>query len=159
MSKNNHTFAKETTNYKPPYFQNLVKPHQRILQTFKDPEYVKPDNQSDVFNFGSDEFKIQDVYNHYYHNVSIQGSEIIHFNFLQYINSLIILMQTKRYQIQAFMDLYLFDVMKDYTDNTNQDEIEKLTLKTKKVAQLAQKLFNLKMLEDRLLERKQMMKA
>ena len=29
------------------------------------------DNQSDVFNFGAEEFNIQDVYKHYYSNVSI----------------------------------------------------------------------------------------
>ena len=30
------------------------------------------DNQSDVFNFGAEEFNIQDVYKHYYSNVSIR---------------------------------------------------------------------------------------
>lgn len=30
---------------------------------------MKEDNQSDVFNFGADDFNIKDIYTHYYSNV------------------------------------------------------------------------------------------
>jgi hypothetical protein len=35
------------------------------------------DNQSDVFNFGAEDFNIQDVYKHYYSNVSILRAFLI----------------------------------------------------------------------------------
>ena len=51
--------------------------------------------------------------------------------------------------------MYFFDALYEYAKD--KEDNYKLAAKTKKVAQLAQKLYNLNMLEDRLIARKRLM--
>ena len=45
------------------------------------------DNQSDVFNFGAEDFNIQDVYKHYYSNVSILRAFLVPSHFHKHVFS------------------------------------------------------------------------
>ena len=46
-------------------------------------------------------------------------------------------LQTKRYPIQSFTDVYFYDAIREVSENESQEEIERLIKKTEKVAQLA----------------------
>ncbi len=52
--------------YKKPRFQSVFLHKKKLRDLFDDPEYVKRDNQTDVFAFGSDGFSIQNIYQYYY---------------------------------------------------------------------------------------------
>lgn len=53
--------------------------------------------------------------------------------------------------------MFFFDAVQEYA--RNKDDLQRITGKTKKVAQLTQKLYNLTMLEERLMARKKYLEA
>ena len=65
------------------------------------------------------------------------------------------LSRQRRYPIQAFLDIYFFDTLQEHA--RSYDEKQRLLLKTKKFSQLAQKLYNLKVLEDQMVLRIKLM--
>ena len=60
-------------------------------------------------------------------------------------------LQTKRYPIQAFLDVYFFDTLQEHA--RSYDEKQRLLAKTRRFSQLAQRLFYLRRIEEALVIR------
>ena len=85
----------------------------------------------DRFDLQAQSFNIKDIYQHYYSNVS---------------NPITDELQTKRYPIQAFLDIYFFDTLQEHA--RCYDEKQRLLAKTRRFSQLAQRLFYLRRIEE-----------